>query len=87
MLTRGALRAKANGQESRNVGQDGVDHLSRRVDEHAAIGNWLIEAAASVCDRGGVRPEIAVLRGGLIGASRKIHAREAGAKQLTRLTY
>lgn len=57
--------------------QDLLGHRSGRITTHysAAELSRLIEAANSVCDRNGTRPELVVLRGSLQGQSRKTPAR------------
>jgi len=57
--------------------QDLLGHRCGRITTHysAADLSRLIEAANSVVDRDGRRPELVVLRGALKGGSRKIHAR------------
>ena len=67
------LRAAGVSFEDR---QDLLGHRSGRITTHysAAELTRLIEAANSVCDRDGVRPELVVLRGALHGTSRKTPA-------------
>ena len=57
--------------------QDLLGHRSARITTHysAADLTRLIEAANSVVERDGRRPELVVLRGALQRDSRKIHAR------------
>jgi integrase len=67
------LRAAGVSFEDR---QDLLGHRSGRITTHysAAELSRLIEAANSVCDRNGTRPEWVVLRGSLQGDSRKTPA-------------
>jgi integrase len=67
------LRAAGVSFEDR---QDLLGHRSGRITTHysAAELSRLIEAAESVCERNGARPELVVLRGALQGASRKTPA-------------
>jgi integrase len=69
------LRAAGVSFEDR---QDLLGHRSGRITTHysAADLSRLIEAANSVCERDGRRPELVVLRGALKAESRKIHARD-----------
>ena len=69
------LRAAGVGFEDR---RDLLGHRSGRITTHysAADLSRLIEAADSVVERDGKRPELVVLRGELKGGSRKIHARD-----------
>ena len=64
------LRASGVGFEDR---QDLLGHRSGRITTHysAADLSRLIEAANSVCERDGRRPELVVMRGALRGGSRK----------------
>ena len=68
------LRASGVSFEDR---QDLLGHRSGRITTHysAADLSRLIEAANSVVERDGRRPELVVLRGALRSGSRKIHAR------------
>ena len=68
------LRAAGVSFEDR---QDLLGHRSGRITTHysAAELSRLIEAADSVCERNGTRPELVVLRGSLQGDSRKTPAR------------
>ena len=68
------LRAAGVSFEDR---QDLLGHRSGRITTHysAADLSRLIEAANSVCERDGRRPELVVLRGALQGGSRKSPAR------------
>jgi integrase len=70
------LRAAGVSFEDR---QDLLGHRSGRITTHysAAELSRLIEAANSVCDRDGKRPELVVLRGAFSGSSRKTPARGA----------
>ena len=69
------LRASGVSFEDR---QDLLGHRSGRITTHysAADLSQLIEAANSVCEREGRRPELVVLRGALKLESRKSHARD-----------
>jgi integrase len=69
------LRASGVSFEDR---QDLLGHRSGRITTHysAADLSRLIEAANSVVERDGRRPELVVLRGALRSGSRKIHARD-----------
>ena len=68
------LRAAGVSFEDR---QDLLGHRSGRITTHysAAELSRLIEAANSVCERNGTRPELVVLRGSLQGDSRKTPAK------------
>jgi integrase len=70
------LRASGVSFEDR---QDLLGHRSGRITTHysAADLSRLIEAADSVCERDGRRPELVVLRGTLRGGSRKSPASQA----------
>jgi len=70
------LRASGVSFEDR---QDLLGHRSGRITTHysAADLSRLIEAADSVCERDGRRPELVVLRGALQGQSRKGPASQA----------
>jgi integrase len=78
------LRASGVGFEDR---QDLLGHRSGRITTHysAADLSRLIEAADSVCERDGRRPELVILRSALQGASRKSPAREGTEQPRTRL--
>jgi integrase len=69
------LRASGVSFEDR---QDLLGHRSGRITTHYSAGDLsrLIEAANSVVERDGRRPELVVLRGALKRESRKIHARD-----------
>jgi integrase len=70
------LRASGVSFEDR---QDLLGHRSGRITTHYSPADLsrLIEAANSVVERDGRRPELVVLRGALMrGRSRKIHARD-----------
>jgi integrase len=68
--------------------QDLLGHRSGRITTHysAAELSRLIEAAETVVDRDGKRPELVILRGALHGASRKTPASVDGASGLERLS-
>jgi integrase len=74
------LRASGVSFEDR---QDLLGHRSGRITTHysAADLSRLLEAANSMCERDGRRPELVVLRGALQGGSRKSHARETASLQ------
>ncbi len=79
------LRAAGVSFEDR---QDLLGHRSGRITTHysAAELSRLIEAAESVVDRDGRRPELVVLKGALSGASRKTPASADGARGTVRLS-
>ena len=70
------LRAAGVGFEDR---QDLLGHCSGRITTHysAAELSRLLEAVNRVCERGGKRPELLVLRRLSTCESRKIHARKS----------
>jgi hypothetical protein len=69
------LRAAGVSFEDR---QDLLGHVSARITTHysAAELSRLIEAANTVCDSEGRRPELVILRSAVSAASRKTPARE-----------
>jgi integrase len=79
------LRASGVSFEDR---QDLLGHRSGRITTHysAADLSRLIEAADSVCERDGRRPELVVLRSALQGGSRKSPAREGTRQPRSRLS-
>jgi hypothetical protein len=68
--------------------QDLLGHRSGRITTHysAADLSRLIEAADSVCERDGRRPELVVLRSALQGESRKSPAGYGSAQPRKRLS-
>ena len=74
------LRASGVSFEDR---QDLLGHRSRRITTHysAADLSRLIEAAETVCERDGRRPELVVLRSPLQGGSRKTPANQASSRR------
>jgi len=79
------LRAAGVSFEDR---QDLLGHRSGRITTHysAAELSRLIEAANSVCDRDGKRPELVVLRGSFQGASRRTPANDPQADDREKLS-
>ena len=69
--------------------QDLLGHRSGRITTHysAADLSRLIEAADSVCERDGRRPELVVLRSALQGESRKTPANQAMILEDARLGH